>query len=353
MLKKISIKDYKSLSDCTLHLKALNLLSGPNSSGKSSVIQSLLLASDNLLEKAGTRGLQAKKTETSQFNEVRNFITNAKSYKISVSADDNAEVTLNFIPADEAYLATNVEQLEDASPLLYRALDNMNIMYLPATRTGVSSAYPMNPDPSNKLGHKGEFVIDYYAKHRQDKLDSSLIFIPGSNTLEGQVNARLEKLTGYKLIVETIGSNHYVKYENRRGKQILPYHVGTGVSFMAEVLIVCFATPKGGLVITENPEIHLHPEAQAELIDFMAQIAKTGTQIIIESHSDHLFNGIRRLIRKGGLELSDTAVYNFRQTEDALSYAEQVEFTPQGGISSYISGMFEQFDKDLDAILGL
>lgn len=176
MLRKISIKDYKCLVECTLQLRALNLLSGPNSSGKSSVIQSLLLASDNLLEKADTRSLKAKKTEISQFNEVRNFITNAKSFKISVSADDNAEVSLNFIPADEAYLATNVEQLEDASPLLHKALDIMNIMYLPATRTGASSTYPMNPDPANKLGHKGEFVIDYYAKHRQDKLVTSRMY---------------------------------------------------------------------------------------------------------------------------------------------------------------------------------
>ena len=113
---------------------------------------------------------------------------------------------------------------------------------------------------------------------------------------------------------------------------------------MTEVIIACFATPKGGMVITENPEIHLHPKAQAELIDFMAKIAKAGVQIIIESHSDHLFNGIRRLISQEKLALSDVAVYNFRQDGNGLTHAEPVEFTPQGGIQSYIPGMFEQFD---------
>ena len=99
-------------------------------------------------------------------------------------------------------------------------------------------------------------------------------------------------------------------------------------------IIACFATPKGGMVITENPEIHLHPKAQADLIDFMAKIAKAGVQIIIESHSDHLFNGIRRLISQEKLALSDVAVYNFRQDGNGLTHAEPVEFTPQGGIQS-------------------
>lgn len=155
------------------------------------------------------------------------------------------------------------------------------------------------------------------------------------------------------MVVETVGNNHYVKYETRSGKQLFPYHVGTGVSFITEVIIACFATPRGGMVITENPEIHLHPKAQADLIDFMAKVAQAGVQIIIESHSDHLFNGIRRLISQEKLALSDVSVYNFRQDGNGLTRAERVEFTPQGGIRSYIPGMFEQFDIDLDAILKL
>ena len=39
--------------------------------------------------------------------------------------------------------------------------------------------------------------------------------------------------------------------KTRSGKQLFPYHVGTGVSFITEVIIACFATPRGGMVITE------------------------------------------------------------------------------------------------------
>ena len=163
-----------------------------------------------------------------------------------------------------------------------------------ATRPGGAYAQPINPDSENKLGRNGEFVIDYYAKHRLEPLDAALILAPGTQTLEGQVNHQLDKLTGYRLVVETVGNNHYVKYETRSGKQLFPYHVGTGVSFITEVII-----------------------------------------------------------SQEKLALSDVSVYNFRQDGNGLTRAERVEFTPQGGIRSYIPGMFEQFDIDLDAILKL
>ena len=336
-----------------VELKPLNLFAGPNSSGKSTALQALLIASDNVTEQKGKHGLKNRRTEASNFNDVRNFVTNAKSYEICISYHGEDPTRLCLLRA-----------MTHSKPLLWNnRLTHLRTCWeFSEARTcctclphapGGAYMHPVNPDSENKLGRNGEFVIDYYAKHRLDTLDAALILAPGTQTLEGQVNYQLDRLTGYRLVVETVGSNHYVKYETRSGKQLLPYHVGTGVSFMTEVIIACFATPKGGMVITENPEIHLHPKAQADLIDFMAKIAKAGVQIIIESHSDHLFNGIRRLISQEKLALSDVAVYNFRQDGNGLTHAEPVEFTPQGGIQSYIPGMFEQFDIDLDAILKL
>lgn len=353
MLNNIIVSDFKCLTDCSLQLKALNLFAGPNSSGKSTAIQALLVASDNITLEKGAHGLKSKRIEISTFNEVRNFITNAKSYTIGLVHDNTRPVMLRFNPGDDDFHTTVVEQDSDASPELIKALGSDRLLYLPATRPGGMHIQPINTDADNKLGRNGEFVIDYFAKHRLDALDDALILTPGSETLESQVNAQLEKLTGYRLLVETVGNNHYVNYETRSGKKIVPANVGTGVSFITEVIIACFATPKGGLVIIENPEIHLHPEAQARIIDFIAQIAKAGVQIIIESHSDHLFNGIRRLISNGKLSLPDVAVYNFRIDESGLTKTDSVEFTGQGGIKSYIPGMFEQFDIDLDAILKL
>ena len=257
MLNNLTVNNYKCLVECSLELKPLNLFAGPNSSGKSTALQALLIASDNLTETKGKHGLKNRRTEASNFNDVRNFVTNAKSYEICISYHGEDPTRLCFTPGDDSFQTTFVEQSADASPNLLGVLGSENMLYLPATRPGGAYMHPVNPDSENKLGRNGEFVIDYYAKHRLDTLDAALILAPGTQTLEGQVNYQLDRLTGYRLVVETVGSNHYVKYETRSGKQLLPYHVGTGVSFMTEVIIACFATPKGGMVITENPEIHL------------------------------------------------------------------------------------------------
>ena len=129
-------------------------------------------------------------------------------------------------------------------------------------------------------------------------------------------------------------------------------HVGTGISFIAELLIVCLAAKKDDLIIIENPEIHLHPSAQAAIMDFLAMIAVNGdSQIMVESHSDHLFNGIRRLLHDKKLKIEDVSVYNFKRDGRGITAAQEVKLSQTGGIKEYIPGMFDQFDEDLDAIL--
>ena len=82
MLNNLTVNNYKCLVECSLELKPLNLFAGPNSSGKSTALQALLIASDNVTEQKGKHGLKNRRTEASNFNDVRNFVTNAKSYEI-------------------------------------------------------------------------------------------------------------------------------------------------------------------------------------------------------------------------------------------------------------------------------
>ena len=53
------------------------------------------------------------------------------------------------------------------------------------------------------------------------------------------------------------------------------------------------AVQKNVLVILKNPEAHLHPRGQTEMGKLIAAVAHCGCQIIVETHSDHLFDGIR------------------------------------------------------------
>ena len=352
MLRRYSIHNFKSFEQITLNLGSLNLFAGANSTGKSTAIQALLLAADNLQTTAGIRGVTSVHIPPMTFNETRNYLTNAKEYAIALLSDEGSEVKMKFSPADDAFQRINMEQTGVPSQIQYEQLC-WNIMYLSATRTWQLYNTTINPYvDKNPLGMQGEYIIDHYYNHHEDLIPEDLVFSPSATqTLETQVNHWLHTLTGYRLSVEPDSSRYKVRFITNDGKELLPYHVGTGISFITELIITCLSARNNSLIVIENPEIHLHPSAQADLIDFLAKVSCPYRQIIIESHSVHFFNGIRRLLHNNIIFLPDVSVYNFIRDEQGMTYANQVFLSQQGGIKNYEPGMFEQFDKDLDAIL--
>ena len=107
----------------------------------------------------------------------------------------------------------------------------------------------------------------------------------------------LERILGYRVSAEEIPGTELIRvaYSHRGvGKNIRPKNVGTGVSYIAEIIIAAFSCEKGDMLIIENPEIHLHPSGQAELMEFLVFLAQRGLQVVMETHSDHVFNGLRR-----------------------------------------------------------
>lgn len=343
MLQKLIVKRFKSIENANLDLKRLNLFVGANSAGKSSAIQALMLALDNSEVGKKEEPCSMVHVRTSSFNEFRNYVLNAKSFEIQLN-----DAIFDFKSRDDAMMQTMVSKTTDAE------VASVNLLYLPAMRNADLSRTNINSAPRlNPLGKNGEYVIDYYYTHRTDVLPAELVFDKNLETLEGQVNYWLNRLTGYSMQVSMNGSEYQVYFEDSTHKKLLnPMHVGTGISFIAELLIVCLAAKKDDLIVIENPEIHLHPSAQAAIMDFLAMVAVNGnSQIIVESHSDHLFNGIRRLLHDKKLKIEDVSVYNFKRDGRGITAAQEVKLSQTGGIKEYIPGMFDQFDEDLDAIL--
>lgn len=347
MVNSIYVKDFKSIDEYTFILGKLNLLAGPNSSGKSSTIQSLLLASDNLRDEEKQSMLTSRHSVVPSFNEIRNYINNAKSYVVGI---DNVE--LSFSPGDDAMIKTSVQQRGVPANELKELL-SCKLLYLPAMRNADNATTNINMNPDeNPLGRNGEYVIDYLYNHKDSLLPDTVYADDTSRTLLGQVNLWLNRLTGYTIKISLDGSEYKVRYVGVGGKELHPRHIGTGVSFITGVIIVCLAsTIDGGFVIIENPEIHLHPAAQADLIDFISLVSTTDVQLMIETHSDHLFNGIRRLLHKRKLKIDDVFVYNFKRIDNGTSSIRKITLSQEGGIVDYEPDLFEQFDKDLDDIL--
>ena len=132
------------------------------------------------------------------------------------------------------------------------------------------------------------------------------------------------------------------------GQEYLPQNLGTGVNYLVAVLLQALVMSKNEVFIIENPEIHLHPKSQASLAEFFAFIAKTGRQIIIETHSEHLISKLRYCVYKKEIK-SEQAIIQYRQ----INTFEKIEILPNGkllneiGNNSFPRGFF---DATLDNI---
>ena len=174
-------------------------------------------------------------------------------------------------------------------------------------------------------------------------------------TLSGQVNYWLMEILGYNIFVEAIEKTELVRvfFRNQNMRiSIRPKNIGTGVTYIAEVIISAFSCKPGDLLIIENPEIHLHPSAQSKFVEFLTFIASCGVQIVVETHSDHIYNGVRKEIHQDSINAEDVSIYFFKQSENGCSVPVLIPVNETGKATVNEAGLFDQIKKDLDVILG-
>lgn len=122
--------------------------------------------------------------------------------------------------------------------------------------------------------------------------------------------------------------------------------VGFGVSQVLPALVQAFYAPPNSTVWMEQPEIHLHPQVQAELADvFISAVqayedgAARNVQLIVESHSEHFLTRLQRRIAEEAISPNDVAVYFARQTQDGLDL-EALRLDLYGDIENWPDNFF-------------
>lgn len=351
MLNKILVENFKSHGKTEVDLNKLTLLVGTNSGGKSSIIQSLLLVIHNITNKNASP-LNGHLVSVGTLSEVCNYISNANSFSISIGRNDEV-IEVRFNPSDGEDAVIEYKKSSEELTLFLNYVNN-NIHYLSANRIGGQDLYVKNFDRYDTFGLNGEYAIDYFEHHKRDILEKELLRNEESHTLEAQVNFWLEKFFDQRLLTSAISGTDKVKAEYKLpiGKNIRPKNMGSGISYLISIIIVCLASGKGDVIIIENPEIHLHPKAQSYLTDFLIFISKSGRQLIIETHSDHLFNGTRVAINQKVINKDDVAVHFFSLDEAYLTRHTKVLLNDEGKIISSVADLFDQFAIDLKTLVG-
>ena len=125
---------------------------------------------------------------------------------------------------------------------------------------------------------------------------------------------------------------------------------GFGASQLLPILIQGLIAPEGGTMLLEQPEIHLHPKAQADLADFLVEVSRRGVGVIVETHSEHLLTRLRRRIAEESLDRSHVALYYVTRSEEG-SQVTPVEINEYGQVPDAPQGFFaEGFNETFDIL---
>ena len=207
----------------------------------------------------------------------------------------------------------NVGFLSDLEFALEQRLGN--VYYLGPLRAVPRRVYGWSGAQPSNMGQAGESVVDAILAARERGQTIGRGRGKTRLTLEQYVAQWLKDLGlihDFRVVPLAEGSRLFeVKVrKSLRGTEVLMTDVGFGVSQILPVLVLCFYVPEGSTVILEQPEIHLHPLAQAGLADvFIDAWKKRKVQILVESHSEHLLRRLQRRVAEESISANDIGLF--------------------------------------------
>lgn len=224
-----------------------------------------------------------------------------------------------------------------------------------------------------KYGDVAQLSEGHPMIHPKTKLHRDSDFAIGGDisTLIEQVNAWLDEVSpGARFYVERVELGDEESFVVKIGfgaesdmRQFKPQNVGLGISYVLPVLVTLLTSLPGAIIIIENPEAHIHPRGQAKLGELIARAAAFGVQLFVETHSDHVINGVRVAVRDGILKPEDVNIAFFeRRPHQVLGVDGEIcteiysEINPirvdnNGMLSDYPKGFLDEWDNQLEELM--
>lgn len=354
MIHKIEIRNFKSIDEVEMECKNLNLLIGVNSSGKSTIHQALLFVGQNLGEMGGLNG---SFVTLGEFEENQCLYSSKKNILVTISDTEGNSVSRGVTRSLNDDSVAFIFLSEGNDSYFFEQLDRKQrkLQYLSCHRVGPQNLYRKNMAVDDLIGNEGEFAISYLNRHGNERLQTKICKGKQDFTLLGQVNWWLSYITEAEIFTEEISGADAVKasYRMHEAGNIRPGNIGSGISYLISILIMCLSSPDGAVLVIENPEIHLHPAAQSKVCEFLYFIAESGRQLFVETHSDHIFNGFRAGIATGNMNRDFINIEFVSMNKNHTTEIMPVQIGRYGKVENQKKDLFDQFDIDLNRMIGL
>ena len=396
MLTQVDLSSFKCFDHLRLPLARLTLLTGLNASGKSSVLQALVLLHQTMREHEwSTRlALNGAALRLGAMPDVVDEVSGRNSFRIALEYDESVyewafhgerhdlsmmvkEVILNFRgkepPKELRYLlppewtATNQPQKKNDLDFALdenekRSVSSLirhmrNLTYITAERIAPQEVYVLeDPHVVSTVGPQGEHAVSVLHWGRDEPVLDELALPEPPPLRLRQVEERMRTFfPGCRLDIQPIPRTNAVTLGLRTSDTTgfhSPVHTGFGLTQTLPIVVAALSAVQNDIILIENPEVHLHPAGQALMGHFMADIARAGIQVLVETHSDHVLNGVRRAVKGGRLTSDEVAIHFFRSRSTELPQVQSPALDKDGNIDDWPEGFFDQFDKDANYFAG-
>lgn len=391
MISEIQISNFKCFQNANIFgFSKVNLLTGINGRGKSTILQSILIISQSITSKGKISELliNGSLTQLGTFDDIKNsetprgsdinfifkFKEPALSANFSFNENEQDPLTatlkeLSITLFDEASTIDVNETFDSAKKsfeipsesyglkkhALFQQLSRIH--YISANRLGpVKFSEKVSIPKFINVGPRGEYTINVLANDNLPLVNDVLYLGNDANSVLQQTEEWLGYiLEGAKIRIEGKDQTSSVLsllINNRSNSYAYKQsNVGFGYSYILPLVVTGLIAQPDEVIVIENPEAHLHPRAQARIMEFFCKVASTGVQVFIESHSEHILNGIRVSALNPDINITseDVSIQYF----DEGFKPEKLKVDANGKIANWPIGFFDQQEIDLSEIFKL
>jgi predicted ATPase len=365
ILTALQIENFKCFEQLRIPLAPLTVLSGFNGAGKSTALQPILLlaqaarrrtwmsevaAGDLPLNGAIVRlGSAGDVIRAQSLDATARFTLFGDNKQLALSATARTgSRSLTVTKSEDGY------DWPDLSDCLAR------LVHLSAVRGGPAESFPTPDRISNQapdVGVDGRYASFWYHELADSEIEAARR-CPGEpgTTFRKQIDAWLSRLApGANANVQSLPVASVLALQLRLsdiGEWRRPANVGYGLTYAFPILVALLAAEPGGIVVIDSPEAHLHPQAQSQMGRLLATFAASGIQVIVETHSDHVLNGIRLAVRDHVLAAGELSLLFFAGSSQEGHGVTSPRIDAEGRISEWPEGFFDQGDKDVAQLAG-
>jgi predicted ATPase len=375
------IEHFKCFESINVPLNNITVLAGSNGNGKSTVIQALLFLrqsiekctdlNDNIQEDERILGLNYKNNHQNIALNGEYCLSLGNSSAVLNTNYDGNSISLRLFENNQslqfAFIADNLEPQLHLKILTLglttgfkSSILSKEFYYLNAERIGprINQGFQFYEYPN--AGYKGEFVAQLISeKSGLFPVEKARFFKDTSNPgLEFQVNEWLSYIMpNVKIKAKQSPETHtsQIQIENKytQGDPKLATNLGFGISYVLPIIANGLIAKKDTYFIVENPEAHLHPSAQSKIGGFLAMVANAGVKVIVETHSDHVINGIQIAVAKKEINHADVTINFFSDSGENQPEIKTISLSEKGELSEWPKGFFDQTQIDFAHLIKL